>query len=83
MLGYVGSTPVHWGSKRQGAVASSTYAAEFMAPSIGDEFHSAETKCKYIEAPASSGWKKALVGGKGYVTTIDRKHAAFKKEHYD
>ena len=31
MLGFVGSTLVFYGSKRQGAVATSTYAAEFMA----------------------------------------------------
>lgn len=31
LLCYVGSTPVFWSSKRQGAVASSTYASEFMA----------------------------------------------------
>ena len=31
LFGYVGSTPCFWGIKRQGAVASSTYAAEFMA----------------------------------------------------
>ena len=30
-IGYVGSTPITWGSKRQGAIASSTYAAEFSA----------------------------------------------------
>ncbi len=29
LLGYVGSTPVTWISKRQGSIASSTYAAEF------------------------------------------------------
>ena len=28
---FVGRTPVHWISRRQGAIASSTYAAEFMA----------------------------------------------------
>ena len=28
-IGFVGSTPVSWGSKRQGSIASSTYAAEF------------------------------------------------------
>ena len=31
ILGYVGRTPVLWMSKRQGAIATSTYAAEFMA----------------------------------------------------
>ena len=31
LLAYVGSTPVIWLSKRQGAIASSTYAAEFSA----------------------------------------------------
>ena len=31
LLAYVGSTPVLWMSKRQGAIASSTYAAEFSA----------------------------------------------------
>ena len=31
MLVYVGSTPVAWSAKRQGCVATSTYAAEFMA----------------------------------------------------
>ena len=31
LLGYVGSTPVTWISKRQGSIASSTYAAEFSA----------------------------------------------------
>ena len=30
-IGYVGSTPVTWGSRRQGSIASSTYAAEFNA----------------------------------------------------
>ena len=30
-IGYVGSTPVYWGSMRQGSIASSTYAAEFYA----------------------------------------------------
>ena len=30
-IGYVGSTPVCWGSRRQGSIASSTYAAEFSA----------------------------------------------------
>ena len=34
---YVGSTPVLWLSKRQGAVATSTYAAEFMALRHGTE----------------------------------------------
>ena len=34
---YVGSTPVIWLSKRQGAVATSTYAAEFMALRHGVE----------------------------------------------
>ena len=31
VLGYVGSTLVIWKSKRQGTIASSTYAAEFSA----------------------------------------------------
>ena len=31
IIGYVGSTPVTWGAKRQGSIASSTYAAEFSA----------------------------------------------------
>jgi hypothetical protein len=31
LLAFVGSTPVHWMSKRQGSIASSTYAAEFSA----------------------------------------------------
>ena len=31
LIAYVGSTPVIWLSKRQGAIASSTYAAEFSA----------------------------------------------------
>jgi hypothetical protein len=31
LIVFVGSTPIHWLSKRQGAVASSTYAAEFLA----------------------------------------------------
>ena len=31
IVGHVGSTPCFWSSKRQGTVASSTYAAEFMA----------------------------------------------------
>ena len=31
LLAFVGSTPVMWMSKRQGAIASSTYAAEFSA----------------------------------------------------
>ena len=30
-IGFVGSTPITWGSKRQGSIASSTYAAEFSA----------------------------------------------------
>ena len=30
-IGYVGSTPVTWGSSCQGSIASSTYAAEFNA----------------------------------------------------
>ena len=34
---FVGSTPVLWLSKRQGAVATSTYAAEFMALRHGTE----------------------------------------------
>ena len=31
LLGYVGSTSITWLSKRQGIIASSTYAAEFSA----------------------------------------------------
>ena len=31
LIGFVGSTPVIWLSKRQGSIASSTYAAEFSA----------------------------------------------------
>ena len=31
LLAFVGSTPVMWMSKHQGAIASSTYAAEFSA----------------------------------------------------
>ena len=31
LIGFVGSTPVVWLSKRQGSIASSTYAAEFSA----------------------------------------------------
>ena len=31
MLVFVGSTPVHWSSKRQGCIATSTYVAEFVA----------------------------------------------------
>ena len=31
IIGFVGSTPVLWSSRRQGAIAASTYAAEFMA----------------------------------------------------
>ena len=31
ILGYVGHTPVLWISRRQGAIATSTYSAEFMA----------------------------------------------------
>ena len=31
MIAFVGRTPVHWTSRRQGAIASSTYTAEFMA----------------------------------------------------
>ena len=31
LLAYVGSTPVLWYAKRQGSIASSTYAAEFSA----------------------------------------------------
>ena len=31
MFGFVGSTIIFYGSKRQGAVATSTYSAEFMA----------------------------------------------------
>ena len=31
ILGYVGRTPVLWISRRQGAIATSTYSAEFMA----------------------------------------------------
>ena len=30
-IGFVGSTPVTWGSKRQGSISSSTYTAEFFA----------------------------------------------------
>ena len=37
MVGFVGSTLVSWSSKRQGAVASSTYAAEFTALRNGTE----------------------------------------------
>ena len=37
IIGFVGSTPVMWSSKRQSAVASSTYAAEFMALCQGTE----------------------------------------------
>ena len=37
IIGYVGSTPVVWYSKRQGAVATSTYSAEFMALRQGTE----------------------------------------------
>jgi len=31
MILFVGSTPVHWISKRQGCIATSTYCAEFVA----------------------------------------------------
>ena len=31
VIGFVGSTPVTWYSRRQGSIASSTYAAEFSA----------------------------------------------------
>ena len=37
IVGFVGSTPVLWSSKRQTAVSSSTYAAEFMALRMGTE----------------------------------------------
>ena len=37
LIGYVGSTPVIWYSKGQGAVASSTYAAELIALRQGTE----------------------------------------------
>ena len=36
-VGFVGSTPCSWGSKRQGSIASSTYAAEFSALKIATE----------------------------------------------
>ena len=36
-LGYVGSTPVTWFSKRQGAMASSTYKTEFSVMRTGTE----------------------------------------------
>ena len=37
LIGFVGSTPVIWFSKRQGSVATSTYSAEFMALRQGTE----------------------------------------------
>ena len=37
MVGFVGNTPVTWASKRQGAIATSTYSAELMAARMGTE----------------------------------------------
>lgn len=37
IIAFVGSTPVLWSTKRQGAVATSTYAAEFMALKMATE----------------------------------------------
>lgn len=31
IIGFYGSTPIFWSSKRQGAIAGSTYEAEFIA----------------------------------------------------
>ena len=35
LIGFVGSTPVFWMSKRQGCIATSTYCAEFVAMRAG------------------------------------------------
>ena len=37
MIAFIGSTPIHWLSKRQGAIAASTYAAEFYALCVATE----------------------------------------------
>jgi hypothetical protein len=37
LIAYIGSTPVQWLSKRQGAIAASTYAAEFYALRVATE----------------------------------------------
>jgi len=37
VIGFIGNTPVTWLSKRQGAIATSTYLAELCAAKIGTE----------------------------------------------
>ena len=37
IVGFVGSTPMLWSSKRQGSIASSTYVADFMTLYQGTE----------------------------------------------
>jgi hypothetical protein len=37
IIGFIGNTPVTWSSKRQGAIATSTYSAELCAAKVGAE----------------------------------------------
>ena len=85
ILAYVGLTPVLWTSKRQGAIASSTYAAEFMALRTATE--EAQTlrymlRCFGIPIPNDGSMPTRIFGDNlGVIQNATDADADLKKKH--
>ncbi|KOR29101.1 hypothetical protein TI03_03160 [Achromatium sp. WMS1] len=55
LVGFIGNTPVTWSSKRQGAIATSTYSAELTAVKVGtEEAVSLRYMLHYLGVPLAS-----------------------------
>ena len=85
ILGFVGSSLVLWKSKRQGAIASSTYAAEFTAlRSATEEAISLRYMLRSLgcNVPADGSCPTRLFGDNlGVVLSAQNPHADLSKKH--
>ena len=81
MVGFVGSTLVFWGSKRQGAVATSTYSAEFMAlRHATEEILHLRYMMRCLGLPVTK--PSALYGDNlGVIQNASNKDAEIRKKH--
>ena len=85
ILGYVGRTPVFWMSKRQGAIATSTYSAEFMALRTATEEAISiryMLRCLGIPLPSDGSYPTRIFGDNlSVINNARNPHSCLSKKH--
>ena len=81
IIGFYGSTPVFWSSKRQGAIAGSTYEAEFIALKLAvDEAKAMRYLLRGMGIPVTQP-VRILGDNQGVLESTAKYQASLKKKH--